>query len=166
MSLALKSPPAELPSLVPHYSQVETPRHENGKKLFDYWGAVVAREGSFRIGRDIPARPIAALLRNISINEPMGDGKDMRVRLAGSGMRRRFGREVAGSRLSKLFPSPAFEYHRDIGLGVLSSGKPHIVDCSLKRERIEELHSEILLLPIVDRDGESPLLLVGSFYFG
>ena len=48
---------------------------------------------------------------------------------------------------------------------VASTGKPHVIDSSLKRGALEELHTEVMLLPVLDRDARTPLRFVGLFYF-
>jgi hypothetical protein len=141
------------------------PRHPEALQLLAYWQDVMARGEGFVIGRDIPVRRLAPLLQNILIDEPLADGSDMRVRLAGTAVRRRFGAEVHGTLLSNLFPPADFRHHLAAGLEALRSGQPIVIDSSLKRGTREELHAEIVLLPILDRDGKAPLLLVGLFYF-
>jgi hypothetical protein len=152
-------------SSVNEITPVDTPRHGEALQLYDYWHDVRARHGDFRLGRDIPARPIAQLLKNIAINEPVRNGTDMRIRLAGSAVRRRFDGRLDGLLLSEVFGPEEFEFNLKDSNRVLATGVPSIFDSALKGYAVEELHAEIMLLPIVDRDGTSPLLLVGIFYF-
>src|SRR5258708_5481458 len=85
--------------LVDYYRRVDAPRHPEAIRLLAYWRACVAAHGAFVNGRDIPARPIAGLLRSIVINEPLPGKTDMRVRLAGTSVRRRFGGDIRGHML-------------------------------------------------------------------
>ncbi|MEJ0043437.1 MAG: PAS domain-containing protein [Rhizomicrobium sp.] len=142
------------------------PRHPGAGRLLDYWQAVMARGDGFVAGRDVPARAIAALLRNIMLNQPLADGTDIKVRLAGSSVRRRFATVERDTFLSALFPPDDFRHHLAAGLQVVATGQPLVVDSSLKRGAVEELHMELIILPILDSDRATPLLLVGVFYFG
>ncbi len=105
----------------------------------------VARGGGFVIGRDVPARPIARLLKNLLIHEPLPDGTDTRVRLAGTAVKHRFGAEVHGTMFSDLFPPAEFRHHLAGALDVVRTGVPVVVDSSLKRGALVELHTEIVI---------------------
>ena len=155
----------EVSELVDYYRRVDAPRHPAALKLFEYWRDCVAARGCFVVGRDIPARPIAGLLCNIVINEPLADGSDMRVRLAGTSVRRRFGGDIRGHKLSELFSPRDFKHHVAASFEAIHSGKPVILDSSLKRDTVEELHTEIILLPARSGDQKFDWLLVGMFYF-
>ncbi len=165
MHSALQHVTSAVDDLVNDYVRVPAPRHADAIDLLDYWRAVVARGDGFVIGRDIPARPIARLLKNLLIHEPLPDGSDTRVRLAGTAVKRRFGSEVHGTMFSDLFPPNEFRHHLAGALDVVRTGVPVVVDSSLKRGALVELHTEIVILPILDRDATTPLLLVGFFYF-
>ena len=151
--------------LVNDYSRVIAPRHPEAIELLDYWRTVVARGNGFLIGRDIPARPIARLLKNVRIDEPLPDGSDIRVRLAGTAIKRRFGTDVHGALLSGLFKPADFRHHLAGELEVVRTGAPLVIDSCLMRGGLVELHTEIVILPILDRDARTPLLVVGFFYF-
>jgi len=165
MSSALRRAEAAFDRLVDTYVQVPAPRHPEAMELLDYWREVTARGDGFIIGRDIPARPIARLLKSVLIDEPLPDGSDVRVRLAGTAVRRRFGADVRGTLHSQLFSAADFRHHLAAVQEVVRTGKPHVIDSSLRRGALEELHTEVILLPILDRDARTPLLLVGLFYF-
>ncbi len=152
--------------LVDHYVRVEAPRHADAVLLLDYWRARMAEHGSFVVGRDIPARPVARILRNVLLFEPLPDNSDLRVRLAGADVRRRFDRELKGHLMSQMFAAADFEVHRKSAFEVITSGLPIVLDTSLKRGNVEELHTEVLLLPVTARDLKSTWLLATLFYFG
>jgi hypothetical protein len=156
---------ATLPDLLDHYAPVETPRHPDAITLLAYWRGCVDAGDGFLIGRDIPARPIANLLRSLIVNEPLADGSDMMIRLAGAMVRRRFGGDIKGHLMSEIFPPRDFASHRASAFAAIRTGHPIIVDSSLKRGGVEELHTEALLLPVTARDRKSIWLLVGVFYF-
>jgi hypothetical protein len=146
------------------FVQVAEPSHPDARMLLEYWRERM-ETGSFVMGRDVPARPIAKLLRNLAIYEPLSDGTDMRTRLAGDGVRRRFDADIKGRCLSELFPPKDFVQHRDRAYGVLRTGTPAIVESRMIRETVLELHLEIVLLPIMAPDLLSRWLLAGLFYF-
>jgi len=154
-----------LKDLVDDYARVAAPRHPDAIKLLDYWRGIVARCRGFVIGRDIPVRAIGRLLKNIQIDEPLADGSDVRVRLSGTAVRRRFGTDVGGALHSELFSAADFRHHLSAIQEVIRAGQPLFLDSKLKRGAREELHSEVVLLPILDRDRATPLVLVGIFYF-
>ena len=166
MSVALtRRTSIRFPSPVNEITREDAPCHGESKRLLDYWQRTMARSGRFIIGRDIPARPIASLLKNILINEPVRGGADMRVRLSGSWVRKRFDGRLDGLLLSEIFPPAEFEYNLADSNRVLATGIPSIFLSALKGYELDTLHSEVVALPILDRDGISPLLLVGIFYF-
>lgn len=153
-------------SFVDHYARVEDPHHRDGVKLLDYWQTCIAKGDGFVVGRDIPARPIASLLRSISIYEPLPAESDMRVRLAGEMAARRFNCDIKGRLMSEIFPEEDFEHHLDVSFEALHTGEPIVLDSRLEFRGIEKLHSEALLLPVTAPDLKTPWLLVGLFYFG
>jgi hypothetical protein len=151
--------------LVDHYHRAEQPRHRDAKTLLAYWRACIAKGSGFVVGRDIPARPIANILSNIVLCEPLSNGMDMRVRLAGSMVRHRVLPVSKGSLLSEDFSGEDFKHHLALCFEAMRSGVPVILDSSLKRGVIEEIHSEVLLLPVTAADLTSTWLLAGMFYF-
>jgi hypothetical protein len=151
--------------LIDDYERVAEPRHHEAKILLDYWWHCVDALGDFAIGRDIPSRMIASLLRSIIVTEPVGGGADFRMRVAGTAVRHRFNGDIGGQMLSDLFPSDDFVHHLDASNEVLRTGKPIVLDSRLKRGAVEELHSEVVLLPVKSADRLHDWVLVGIFYF-
>ena len=152
--------------LVDYYATVKEPRHPDAMRMLDYWRDCVDNEGDFIAGRDIPARPIARLLRSIVVYEPVAGGTDFRVRLAGDSARRRFQGDIKGTLLSDQFCGRDLEHHQAAAVETMRTKRPMAIDSRLKRGAVEELHSEILLLPVTAPDRKSTWLLVGMFFFG
>jgi hypothetical protein len=152
--------------LVDHYFRVDAPRHRDAIALLEYWRARMAAGGGFVVGRDIPARPIARLLRNVILWEPLAGNADLRVRLAGADVRRRFDMQLKGSLMSQMFSAEDAAVHLKSGFEVIAGGQPMVLDTSLRRGNVEELHTEVLLLPVTARDLKSAWLLASLFYFG
>ena len=151
--------------LVEYYHRMDAPRHPGGVKLLQYWRGIVAERGDFVINRDAPARAIADLLANIVVAEPVSGGGDMKIRLAGANVRRRDGGDLKDHLLSELFSRSDFELHRSNAREILRHGQPVTLDASLRRGPVEELHSEVIALPVKSPDKSKTWLLVGVFYF-
>jgi hypothetical protein len=152
--------------LVDYYKHVEKPRHTDGRRLLDYWHECIAEHGEFVVGRDMPARPVASILRSIVVYEPFDDESDLRVRLAGDSTRLILRVDLKGTLLSEQFSGKDFEHHRAASFAVLRTKRPMVLESSLRRGNVEELHSEIVLLPATAQDMKSALLIVGMFFFG
>jgi hypothetical protein len=156
---------AGVDTLVDRYVHVDQPSHTQGRILLDYWQFCMEKHGCFVVGRDIPARVIATLLAHIIVSEPVKDGTDMRIRLAGTALRRRFGEEIAGRFISELFDAEDFRHHLAAGHEVLRSGRPQIIESRLTRGAVEELHSEAVLLPARSADLAYDWIVTGVFFF-
>ncbi len=100
--------------------------------MLEYWRGCVGN-GGFLVGRDIPARPIAGLLGNIMLTDMMPDTNDMTVRLAGAGIRPRFGGEIKGRKLSEIFPPSDFAHHMAASTEIIRDGEPFIIDSRIMR---------------------------------
>ena len=151
--------------LVDYYKQVDEPRHPDAKRLLDYWNGCIAAKGDFVIGRDIPARPIANLLHSIVVYEPFADASDLCVRLAGDNTRRLFHVDLKGTLLSQQFSGKDFTHHLTASFDVIRTKQPQTIESSLRRGNVEELHSEVLLLPVTAPDRKAVWLIVGMFFF-
>ena len=71
----LSPPPQET------FLPMDAPRHLHAQLLYDHWSK---RKDSFIIGRDIPSRALAPVLRNVAVLEGNRDHSDFHVRLAGT----------------------------------------------------------------------------------
>src|SRR5581483_3585597 len=89
------------------------PKHFGSRILLDLWRAREA-DGGFAVGTDVPSRPIARIMHNLVLFEPVvesGRVTDLRVRVAGDSLFMRFGRDTTGMMLSQLFGPEEFESH-------------------------------------------------------
>ena len=145
------------------YTLVPTPTHPKAQKLLDFWKARPA--DGIVIGRDVPSRVISDILSNLLVYEPVDGGKDLRVRLAGASIRRRFGGEITGKLMSELFPPDEFQDHLDIHSASLKAGKAKIVNSRLSQGAVEKMHLEVVVLPVAAPDRVSKWVLAGLFYF-
>ncbi|MDE2267165.1 MAG: PAS domain-containing protein [Alphaproteobacteria bacterium] len=144
------------------YQVVAAASHPQAQKLLAFWSE--RPPDGIVIGRDVPSRPIAAILSNVTIYEPIDGGRDCRVRLAGASIRRRFGRDITGLLMSQLFPPNEFRDHLETAIADLEAGKATIVDSRLSSGAIERMHLEAVILPVVAPDRISKWVLVGLFY--
>lgn len=100
------------------------------------------------IGRDVPSRAIASLLSRIIVHEPIDGDRDLKVRVAGGGIVRRFGIDITGKTMSELFPTADFKDRRESVLKAIREGTPQYADCVLSTGSIEMLHTELVILPV------------------
>jgi hypothetical protein len=154
----------------PQYRYVRTVRstveHPSSIALMSCWRELEAK-GGMRMGRDIPSRALIKLLPHILITEPIDDWKDARIRLAGTAMIERFGRDIAGSLVSETYnqDDDAAKMFLELGRRAAHSREPGVVDTRIFVDGIEMMHLEIVLLPIYSPDGAGTWNLVGAFRF-
>lgn len=146
------------------YGAVEQAEHADAQKLMAFWQA--RPSDGIVMGRDVPSRAIAGLLKNIAILEPTADRTDMHIRLAGASLLKRWGGDVKGRMLSQLFSPGEFRDHLAVNLAVIDGNRPAIVDSRLTAGPVDTMHMEVVLLPVVSPDHKSRWVLSGLFYFG
>ncbi|HTQ14754.1 MAG TPA: PAS domain-containing protein [Rhizomicrobium sp.] len=144
-------------------SETSEPAHFGARLLFDHWGRRRA-EGGFVVHRDVPSRALAPILRNLVVYQPMGGGRDFRVRLAGSGLIRRFDCDITGLKLSELFDREGFDFHCTRLREVVSNDAPAILDIRLPAARDAGLHYEMVSLPVRAPETATTWVLGGFFY--
>jgi len=153
--------------LVELFEQVAAPLHADAQMLIENWRAREA-DGGFVVGRDIPSRSLARILRNIAVSEPIGSSRnpdDVRIRLAGDAFRQRFGRDTTGAHLSELLEHDDFEAHISQVAVALHRGAPYIVRSVLRRGSLIESQFEVAVLPVWSADRKARWVLTGIFYF-
>lgn len=117
----------------PEYQPLDQPTHPDAQAFLGVWRER-AKNGDLVIGTDIPSRPFARFLSNLMIVEPVEDGRDCRIRLAGTLLRQRYGREVSGERFSALFSGTTFAGNLSRMQTVRETGTPLILAGSVARE--------------------------------
>lgn len=146
---------------------VKEAKHPLSIKLLDYWRECDAR-GGMRMGRDIPSRAIAPLLKDICVAEPVGDWEDARIRLAGSAMAEYFGRDASGLLMSEIMGEGRendFQLMMNGARFATTRNKPGTVEQSLLNEDIVVLRQELTAVPIWSPDGDARWLVTGTFNF-
>lgn len=120
-------------------------------------------DGGFAIGRDLPSRALAPALRSLAVLEPVDDGRDFRVRVAGMALVRRYECDVTGLMLSQLYEKDAFVAHR-AGLHLALGGAPQFFDVEISHKARVLLRYEALQLPVLSPDRGRTWVLSGYFY--
>lgn len=142
---------------------IDYPIQFGARLLFDQWLALHAR-GGFVVGRDVPSRKLACVLRNLALFVPIDNGVDFRVRLAGSAYMRRFGIDITGLLLSEILDSPDLELQHANLASVVREKKPWIFDVRLTDAEKDHLCFESLRLPVSSPDRREIWILSGLFY--
>ena len=145
---------------------IAEPEHPSTKVLITHWRSYEAK-GGMRMGRDVPSRAIAMLLSCISICEPLGNWVDGRIRIAGSILTLRFGRDIHGQLISELYRDDP-----DGGRMLLENARraqetrqPGLLSTRVFAGQHEVMRFEVVALPILAADGLAQLSLVGTFRF-
>jgi hypothetical protein len=81
---------------------IEVAEHPRSLQLIRLWRTFEG-SGGMHMGRDIPYRITAIFLPNLVVVEPIGEWTDARIRLAGSLLMERFGRDIHGMLISELY---------------------------------------------------------------
>ncbi len=146
------------------FTVMREPSHYDARHLFEFWRDR-NDEGGFVIGEHVPSRALARLMSHLVVYEPLDEGRDFRARLAGTSLLRRFGRDVSGSKLSELFEGSAFEAQRDDMRTLLRTRRPCVLEVKATIDNYPVLHFEIVALPVLAPDRETPWILSGLFYY-
>jgi hypothetical protein len=140
----------------------DKPVHHGARQLLEIWTAREA-EGRFTVGVDVPSRGLARLLSGLALLQPILHG-DFRVRLAGLAMRRRFGRDVTGEKLSELLGDDQFAEHSERLHALLANGRPLLLETRLNEGGRLRLCYEMLVLRVFAADGMTPWAMSGIFF--
>ena len=132
--------------------------HSSSRSLFRYWESIRG-ERSAPLRSDIQLQQICPLLPWIFISEPVPDGSDHRLRLAGTGLCELWGENMTGkdlfaawnnfeqSTMNKLLGSAITEHH------------PFIMRCRVRNESGMSATVEIMGLPVeADDTGRTQVL--------
>jgi hypothetical protein len=146
-------------------AQVFAPEHPSSLQLEAYWLACRAKHGTMQLGRDVPARAITNLLRDLTVLEPVDGGTDYVFRLAGSGFLKRCGSDIKGRRFSTLYRGETFAAGVSIMNGCIREQKPMIYEVRLATPLGTLRRHESIDLPIKSQDGSTDFVVSGTFMF-
>jgi hypothetical protein len=120
-----------------------------------------------RMGLDIPSRTLAKLLPFILIAKPISHSDDARIRLAGTALIERFGRDVPGELASHLYAADTAGAQLLLQLARHASRtrEPGMIDLRVLMDEIEVFHLETVLVPIYSPDGSTGWTM-GRGFFG
>ena len=138
--------------------------HADSQKFVVYWHDCVAR-GGLKLGRDLPAAAVARLMSRLIVFEPVEDNADFRIRLAGTGLLRRFGKDVSGHALSEIYQGGTFTSYSNNLRATLTKNAPLIVEVRITEGPNELFHIEYVFLPVLSYDALATWVVVGVFYF-
>lgn len=142
---------------------IEYPVQFGARLLFDHWQALDAR-GGLVVGRDVPSRKLASVLRNLALFVPIDGGADFGARLAGTAYMRRFGCDITGLALPEIFDHSDLACRRAEFAEILRDRRPSLFDVKLTRGDREVLRFETLGLPVTSPDRRETWILSGLFY--
>jgi hypothetical protein len=144
--------------------ELEAPAHADVKALLAYWNEC-RKKGGFKMGRDVPSRVIARLMRNLVVLEPLDGGDDFNFRLVGTMVNERYGREVSGMLLSELYEADAAERFLISLRKVMATDAPVFQEAHVRGAFGDVRRPEAVLLPMTAPDGVSRWVLSGVFYW-
>lgn len=143
--------------------QLAEPTLPKAKKLIEFWRS--RQPEGVVVGTHVPSRDIAPLLSSLVLYEPVDEGEDLRIRLAGAALLRRFGKDVSGQLISALYPPDHFLILRARAASVLKSGMPHTDEVLIRSTERTLQHFETVHLPVYAPDRVSLWDMAGYFYF-
>jgi hypothetical protein len=138
------------------------PCHRDARILLDFWSE---RGRVLVMGKDLPSRRIARLLPNLAILDYRAARQDFRVRIAGFSLVRRFGRDIGHHYLSEVLPKQDHDAFRALVMEARDTGEPLIQEVKIKSPMRPLLHYEMMLLRALSVDLQTPLVLMGLFFF-
>jgi hypothetical protein len=145
------------------YRVVDALRHPDAITALRFWAR--RPPDGLMIGRDVPSRAIARLLSHVAVYAPLPDGSDAKVHLAGSALRRRFGRDITGLMMSEVFIPEDFKVRMAAVNSVVGRGEPRLAEITHHAGDIEVLRLELLLLPVTAPNGIDRWALGFALYF-
>lgn len=149
------------------FRQIDEPRLPLSRNLIELWRNRPA--DGFIIGRDIPTRQTARHLASILIWEPILNGEDFRLYLAGEDLRRRFGGNAIGQKFSELIDPAIVQYFLSGAKTLQTEDKCFCFDMRLTRleprNDDRRLHFELIVFPVWTSGRKARWLLNGVYYF-
>jgi len=146
------------------HTVLAAPVHRDACFLHEQWRSHAAA-GGFMVGIHIPSRKLARLLPALSLYEPVDRGRDFHVRLAGTALRRRFGRDITGCKLSEVFTGKTFDGYAGRMRRVLADGEPFVLELRVVHEGLTRLRFEWLGLQVFSPDCRHPWIMTGHFLY-
>lgn len=145
------------------FLRVDALEHWLAPEALSFWERRPA--DGLKVGRDVPSRAIAHLLNRVILYEPVDDGHDLKVRLAGTVTRRRFECDITGKKMSALFEPDKFPIRFGVVMEAIKDNAPKMVRITHGLKDFELLRFELLILPVIAPNGRDRWALTFCFYF-
>ena len=127
-------------------------------ELLTYWSGL--RRGQRLPGRgDIRPEDLKRLLPAVSLVDVVGEAKDFRLRLAGTGLYEVYGREITGLTLAELYGATAADYWGGELRTVVQQRKPGVGVHSLSWRGASHLSILWLRLPLASNGTDVDMIL-------
>lgn len=145
------------------YRIVSQLTHSAGAAALRFWNS--RPQDGIVVGRDIPSRAVAKLLSRLIVYQPIVGEADFKVHLAGTSIRRRFGRDITGERMSEVFVPEEFPVRYETLVDGLKNDEPRMASIVHRAGSVDILRLELLMLPAWSSDHSERWPLVICFYF-
>jgi hypothetical protein len=142
----------------------DQPSHELSRGLIAAWQEFAAQGGPV-LGKDVPSRAFRSFLGNIAVVEPVEDGRDLKIRLSGDLISRRFGRNISGACVSELYQKDQADWAIACVTRAIQECRPVVGDSRVLEGKIEVLRTELVFLPMLAADRTTRLAMIAGFYF-
>ena len=146
----------------PYYHILAEPLHPHAVAFLGMW-----RYKSYMrelvVGKDLPSPSFVRFLANLMTVEPTDDDTDGCIRVAGSALRYRYGRDVTNARFSQLHTAPGAADNLMRLREVRRTGTPIVYRATVIRARAPALRYETVLLRILAPDECTYWNVVGIF---
>lgn len=137
--------------------------HPGAKQLCTYWESRKGPDGTVQWPAIKPGE-IVNLLQWLFLAEPFGS--EWRYRLFGTGLRDRLRFEWTGKTTNEIFEPDAAAMVNDIYRRVSETKQPVNLRGRFVGVDLEHAAAEGVNLPVIGRDGKTPLVLGGVFFDG
>ncbi|MDE2493494.1 MAG: PAS domain-containing protein [Alphaproteobacteria bacterium] len=145
------------------WSFLDKPSQPGLLKLIEVWRDRNSN-GGFVVGKDIPSRALSDIMCHLMVWEPIDDGHDLYVRLAGSALHRRYNCDITGKRTSEIYTSTDQAILlADFGY-VLRTRTPIYRRRQIVKYGVQQaLDGEIGIFPALSPDRSATWFLIGLF---
>jgi hypothetical protein len=150
------------------FAPQDAPAHPLSLQLLAFRDACEAK-GGMRMGREVPSRAVVPFLSHMMIHEPIEDWTDARIRYAGFGMAKFFGRDVTGLKQSEIEVGDVSGTLRELfnsARDLIADNRCAVLTHKAFQDSTEITHEEIVRFPIIGSDGSSRWVLTAAFTFG
>ena len=128
------------------------------EELFSYWSGL-RRRGYLPRRSDLDPGRIKRLLPTVSLTQVVGEPRDYRLRLAGTGLYGVYGGEITGKRLTDVYNPAAADYWRDELDQVVADRRPRAGHHSMAWRGASHMTLLWLRLPLASNGQDVDVIL-------